>query len=121
MHKSAYELRISDWSSYMCSSYLWLQALRRKQVFSTSPLILSEFPSMYSASSSTRRMPRIMVPCFSGIDDPLTFRSLITTTLSPSRSEERRVEKECVRTCRYRWSPYHLKTKNYNKSTLSLY
>src|SRR3546814_19777366 len=25
----------------------------------------------------------------------------------PSRSEERRVGKECVSTCRYRWSPYH--------------
>src|SRR3546814_11811855 len=23
------------------------------------------------------------------------------------RSEERRVVKECVRTCRYRWSPFH--------------
>src|SRR3546814_18906863 len=27
----------------------------------------------------------------------------------PVRSEERRVGKECVRTCRYRWSPYHSK------------
>src|SRR3546814_9253961 len=25
----------------------------------------------------------------------------------PGRSEERRVGKECVRTCRSRWSPYH--------------
>src|SRR3546814_20474232 len=25
----------------------------------------------------------------------------------PQRSEERRVGKECVRTCRSRWSPYH--------------
>src|SRR3546814_17547123 len=25
----------------------------------------------------------------------------------PTRSEERRVGKECVSTCRYRWSPYH--------------
>src|SRR3546814_14288819 len=25
----------------------------------------------------------------------------------PGRSEERRVGEECVRTCRYRWSPYH--------------
>src|SRR3546814_2771739 len=25
----------------------------------------------------------------------------------PKRSEERRVGKECVRTCRSRWSPYH--------------
>src|SRR3546814_11749354 len=30
------------------------------------------------------------------------------------RSEERRVVKECVRTCRSRWSPYHNK-KNKNK------
>src|SRR3546814_18637304 len=29
------------------------------------------------------------------------------------RSEERRVGKECVSTCRYRWSPYHYKKKNY--------
>src|SRR3546814_3197490 len=27
------------------------------------------------------------------------------------RSEERRVGKECVSTCRYRWSPYHSKKK----------
>src|SRR3546814_11235772 len=27
-------------------------------------------------------------------------------TLAALRSEERRVGKECVRTCRYRWSPY---------------
>src|SRR3546814_13767609 len=27
------------------------------------------------------------------------------TTISQSRSEERRVGKECVSTCRYRWSP----------------
>src|SRR3546814_18445890 len=31
------------------------------------------------------------------------------TTMGPSsrRSEERRVGKECVSTCRSRWSPYH--------------
>src|SRR3546814_14449329 len=29
----------------------------------------------------------------------------------PHRSEERRVGKECVRTCRSRWSPYHYKKK----------
>src|SRR3546814_20642650 len=27
--------------------------------------------------------------------------------LDGERSEERRVGKECVSTCRYRWSPYH--------------
>src|SRR3546814_8525430 len=29
-----------------------------------------------------------------------------------ARSEERRVGKECVSTCRSRWSPYHKKKKN---------
>src|SRR3546814_5857886 len=29
------------------------------------------------------------------------------------RSEERRVGKECVSTCRSRWSPYHSKKKEY--------
>src|SRR3546814_12863192 len=34
------------------------------------------------------------------------------------RSEERRVGKECVSTCRSRWSPYHeKKTKSKNKKT----
>src|SRR3546814_2915758 len=31
------------------------------------------------------------------------FRNMVTF----SRSEERRVGKECVSTCRSRWSPYH--------------
>src|SRR3546814_15565733 len=31
------------------------------------------------------------------------------------RSEERRVGKECVSTCRYRWSPYHYKKKTTHK------
>src|SRR3546814_15126339 len=34
------------------------------------------------------------------------------------RSEERRVGKECVSTCRSRWSPYHYKNKNRNTTTV---
>src|SRR3546814_8104813 len=37
-------------------------------------------------------------------------------TYVTDRSAERRVGKECVSTCRYRWSPYHKKT-NQEKST----
>src|SRR3546814_12168452 len=33
------------------------------------------------------------------------------------RSEERRVGKECVSTCRSRWSPYHSKKKHYIQYT----
>src|SRR3546814_20798075 len=34
------------------------------------------------------------------------------------RSEERRVGKECVSTCRSRWSPYHKKKKTKTKNTM---
>src|SRR3546814_20039535 len=33
------------------------------------------------------------------------------------RSEERRVGKECVSTCRSRWSPYHSKKKSTKRKT----
>src|SRR3546814_15901225 len=41
-------------------------------------------------------------------------------TLDQGRSEERRVGKECVSTCRSRWSPYHYKKKN-SKVTIMYY
>src|SRR3546814_18070461 len=39
------------------------------------------------------------------------FSPVFSTRMTPimPRSEERRVGKECVRTCRSRWSPYHYK------------
>src|SRR3546814_13380927 len=42
--------------------------------------------------------------------------ALFASALS-ERSEERRVGKECVSTCRSRWSPYHYKNKNNTKKT----
>src|SRR3546814_11037904 len=36
-----------------------------------------------------------------------TFRNLVCSRPILGRSEERRVGKECVSTCRSRWSPYH--------------
>src|SRR3546814_15304594 len=40
---------------------------------------------------------------------------IIEVTLNMPRSEERRVGKECVSTCRSRWSPYPKKKKQKNK------
>src|SRR3546814_20542900 len=37
----------------------------------------------------------------------ITWLLLRASTRLPIRSEERRVGKECVSTCRSRWSPYH--------------
>src|SRR3546814_19202911 len=38
---------------------------------------------------------------------PIAFHVAVVGVDDRSRSEERRVGKECVSTCRSRWSPYH--------------
>src|SRR3546814_17882417 len=57
--------------------------------------IASRAPSDPSRCATPRLMP---------LDAP-------TTTAQRPRSEERRVGKECVSTCRSRWEPYYLKKK----------
>src|SRR3546814_6589435 len=74
--KTAYELRISDWSSDVCSSDL---------------LALDE------AADDTAGAQRMV----------LRNRALALGGHQHRRSEERRVGKECVSTCRSRWSQYH--------------
>src|SRR3546814_4955643 len=74
--KTAYEMRISDWSSDVCSSDLYAQR------------------AALAARDSRRSLPPRMAERFHGDG-------------APCRSEERRVGKECVSTCRSRWSPYH--------------
>src|SRR3546814_4772797 len=80
--KTAYEMRISDWSSDVCSSdlpdaILFLAVFR---VLSPPPRTRSHRGRCRNSSTPTAPWPR---------------------------SEERRVGKECVSTCRSRWSPYH--------------
>src|SRR3546814_2199515 len=81
--KTAYEMRISDWSSDVCSSDLAVLEI-------TVDLILAQ----RHGRSSCRDAPR------SRAED-------LTKLNMRRRSEERRVGKECVSTCRSRWSPYH--------------
>src|SRR3546814_6972063 len=79
---TAYEMRISDWSSDVCSSDLF-------QLSSYKRLL-----DIYSSSSKTiDALMKLELP--SGVEVEI------------KRSEERRVGKECVSTCRSRWSPYH--------------
>src|SRR3546814_4899632 len=84
--KTAYEMRISDWSSDVCSSDL----------------------GGTGGDAATARPVR---PLYSGpLEQPACpARSAIRLAgwLDLSRSEERRVGKECVSTCKSRWSPYH--------------
>src|SRR3546814_10736989 len=84
--KTAYEMRISDWSSDVCSSDLptWERSLDWKgaQMIRTHIYLLN------------RTVVRHVSKCCS-------------YAMCCARSEERRVGKECVSTCRSRWSPYH--------------
>src|SRR3546814_7490748 len=71
--KTAYEMRISDWSSDVCSSDL----APREAAF--------------------ERVGRLIAD--------LRAAGHSITHVDLGRSEERRVGKECVSTCRSRWSP----------------
>src|SRR3546814_5576948 len=92
--KTAYEMRISDWSSDVCSSDLMLGRRLRHDAMAE---IEDERPigqrGRYPPDAVFQR--RSAGDEFPGIEVALD-----------SRSEERRVGKECVSTCRSRWSPY---------------
>src|SRR3546814_15527371 len=92
--KTAYEMRISDWSSDVCSSDL-IGALGLAQQ-PIHPLMGGLQPQLAGTGQTLRR--RI------DPDHPARLQPVRPQQL---RSEERRVGKECVSTCRSRWSPYH--------------
>src|SRR3546814_13163372 len=103
-------MRISDWSSDVCSSDLLF--------FDT-----SEVPAMQEDEDKKAERWNKMVEagwvkvaeareaCGLDVDDShqiyLRKISMIEVPADGVRSEERRVGKECVSTCRSRWSPYH--------------
>src|SRR3546814_16699693 len=103
-------MRISDWSSDVCSSDLLLHS-------AAPPGPCRSFFERQSASSFIYRN------CQSNLVDISEFDFLPRVAISVpkanfrflwngwpgarQRSEERGVGKECVSTCRSRWSPYH--------------
>src|SRR3546814_12685771 len=105
-------MRISDWSSDVCSSDLrgqCIAALRRRG----GAAVDGSEGSIEARAQAARRVPR---------HDGRSLRSRRDghrpgVPRAEARSEERRVGKECVSTCRSRWSPYHLKKKNNRKQT----
>src|SRR3546814_4980717 len=96
--KTAYEMRISDWSSDVCSSDL-LGPAAGAGTAARGGCVNKQCTARYPAESACRQDD----PSTSGhqrLDDP-------NVSLSGGyRSEERRVGKECVSTGRSRWSPY---------------
>src|SRR3546814_13482650 len=102
-------MRISDWSSDVCSSDLCDRGGRMDcDAAAQSP--------QQASPSSHHHQTKGGAPC-----------RVVPAILHPSRlpmtggrcccrrSEERSVGKECVSTCRSRWSPYHSKQKTRRK------
>src|SRR3546814_3247177 len=87
--RTAYDMRISDWSSDVCSSDLTrilspdsIHRFATRQVFTPDYVLAFRIPWALGFHG---------VPMKPSKSDPI------------SRSEERRVGKECVSTCRTRW------------------
>src|SRR3546814_4226280 len=92
--KTAYEMRISNWSSDVCSSDL-IDAEGRFDLDDT----------WRWGFEANRTTDDTYLRAYD-FDDSRTLESEAFLE-GLKRSEERRVGKECVSTCRSRWSPYH--------------
>src|SRR3546814_4360535 len=88
--KTAYEMRISDWSSDVCSSDLD----RRRNAPGEDGQPGIDRPALAARHRGIH------------VIDPQGGQA-VGLPAGRRRSEERRVGKECVSTCRSRWSPYH--------------
>src|SRR3546814_7346060 len=102
--KTAYEMRISDWSSDVCSSDL-------KHCDRTTSTRCFIHPKSNSARRRERFWKRWNASSRRGWCS-IRFRNCgcspeIRCATVARRSEERRVGQECVSTCRTRWSLYH--------------
>src|SRR3546814_11809401 len=99
-------MRISDWSSDVCSSDL-------ETVLHYGPdappnavhVPAALFPDRVRIASEGIHPDHAAM---AGLTDGRSSVPLLPPAeAEPARSEERRVGKECVSTCRSRWSPYH--------------
>src|SRR3546814_16512562 len=107
--KTAYEMRISDWSSDVCSSDLWTLA---RVPFSAASASRAD-SSLAASTSTTSPLPPSST---ARINAPTSSRAGVRSCAHRSaRSEERRLGQACVSTCSSRWSPFLY------KKQLSLY
>src|SRR3546814_17701999 len=103
-------MRISDWSSDVCSSdlrNLLTVDFERQPV----DAVLALQPPLHQVHA--RVAACVSFAARPEAQDLAAANKRVTNLLKKAedRSEERRVGKECVRTCRSRWSPYHKKKK----------
>src|SRR3546814_17041446 len=96
-------MRISDWSSDVCSSDLFVA-----YVIAVTGAIAGLLLALLSVVDPVGFAQLHVVSQEAAAPVARVTRS-ITGSISGVRSEDRRVGKECVSTCRSWWSPYHYK------------
>src|SRR3546814_15975604 len=112
--KTAYELRISDWSSDVCSSDLSFTSLLKLRSNAHSfPCACSQLASVSSAFllNQSKRPPFRFPSGFSSSQVSKMVLQRFSNARKP-RSIEHRVGKECISTCRSRWSTFYKTKKN---------
>src|SRR3546814_8683538 len=107
--KTAYEMRISDWSSDVCSSDLpmredaiFLLASLTKPIVTAAIMRLVEQHRIELDAPVTDWLPDFQPKTADRTTPVITIRQLLTHT---ARTEERREGKRCVRTLRTRGAP----------------
>src|SRR3546814_19612547 len=105
-------MRISDWSSDVCSSDL-LHSIPLAKWRDAAVLHERLLTGHSTAPDKDRQSLMSLVEKHPLLGDFLPSRprvkskEMLAMQYAAERSEERRVGKECVSTCRSRWSPYN--------------
>src|SRR3546814_13812048 len=97
-------MRISDWSSDVCSSDL-IAVRELHQPVVTNQALANRFVQAREAALQAAPARDMDEDLLALVAELIGIRPLAISRTD--RSEERRVGKECVSTCRSRWSPYH--------------
>src|SRR3546814_13899979 len=110
-------MRISDWSSDVCSSDLLcpvlycrvaVSLLLRHVVYDLRPHASANFGGVAVIAAAPAGLISVgSAPGNTGGAQRIAAHGLAEGFPLCSRSEERRVGKECVSTCSSRWLPYH--------------
>src|SRR3546814_16574848 len=98
-------MRISDWSSDVCSSDLPGDKIGVVIAMESGDVEIARDLAMHIAAMSPRFLDAKAVSA-DAIDSERKIIEAIVAQEQIDRSEERRVGKECVGTCRSRWSTY---------------
>src|SRR3546814_2634108 len=105
--KTAYEMRISDWSSDVCSSDLKrMGAAKRLRIYRRSDRKGIAWPGRFAGDHTGGTHGDRTSIDLDGRGYGLCRCASSGQVAAMQRSEERRVGKECVRTFRSRWSPH---------------